>query len=237
MPQQKEKPKMNLIQKLDDINKHVQYLKKDASGFNYQYTSEDTVLANVKTWMMKNHVALTVDIEPGTVKEEVIKISKRKTPKGIDPYFEENIEIKVSGQLNFTWIDVDNTDDRITVPWYMVGQQGDPSQAFGSALTYAQRYFLLKYFNIATSNLDPDEYRTKQKEAEQNAERQLRDDIIKELDTAIRSFLTANPDKKKDVKDFCAKYVADGKYVNIRESAVAAKVLADFKTNFLKEEN
>ena len=42
----------------------------------------------------------------------------------------------------------------------MVGQQADGSQALGSGLTYANRYFLLKYFNVATSEDDPDAIRS-----------------------------------------------------------------------------
>ena len=47
----------------------------------------------------------------------------------------------------------------------MVGQQSDASQEFGSGLTYSSRYFLFKYFSIATSDADPDTLLKKQRAA------------------------------------------------------------------------
>ena len=56
----------------------------------------------------------------------------------------------------YVWVNAEKPDDRIEVPWQLFGQQDDPSKAFGSALTYSERYFLLKFFSIATDDDDPD---------------------------------------------------------------------------------
>src|SRR5699024_10474530 len=45
---------------------------------------------------------------------------------------------------------------RLEVPFYSVGQQDDVSKAHGTGLTYAERYFLMKFFNIPTDEDDAD---------------------------------------------------------------------------------
>ena len=55
--------------------------------------------------------------------------------------------------------------EKIVVPWGLVGQQADASQSFGSGLTYTYRCFLLKYFGVSTVDDDPDNWRSKQREA------------------------------------------------------------------------
>ena len=54
------------------------------------------------------------------------------------------------------WVNAETPDDRIECDWFMVGRQKDPSQGFGSGLTYSERYFMLKFFNIPTDDDDPD---------------------------------------------------------------------------------
>ena len=51
------------------------------------------------------------------------------------------------------------------VPFFAVGQQDDVSKAHGTALTYAERYFLMKFFNIPTDEDDAD---AKQKQEKYN---------------------------------------------------------------------
>lgn len=74
----------------------------------------------------------------------------------------------------------------------MVGQQGDASQAFGSGLTYANRYFMLKFFQIATPDDDPDNWRSKKEEAEQEAEMAIVRPIITKIDDHVKTYLNAN---------------------------------------------
>lgn len=55
----------------------------------------------------------------------------------------------------------------------MVGQQADASQSFGSGLTYVYRYFPLKHFGVSTVEDDPDNWRAKQREAEEAENRAI----------------------------------------------------------------
>ena len=49
-----------------------------------------------------------------------------------------------------------NTKEDYTIQFAAFGQQQDIAQAYGTALTYAERYFLLKLLNIPTDEDDPD---------------------------------------------------------------------------------
>jgi len=171
-------------------------------------------------------------IVPGTTVVSPHLYKKTKTtPKG-DVYDEHVNEVLVSADTTWTWINNDDPAECIVVPWAMVGQQSDASQSFGSGLTYASRYFLLKYFNISTSNDDPDKFRSKQKEAEAEEERVITGQIIESIDKIIKDYLSANPDKKEDVKKLVSKYVKNGDYFAIKESALAGKLLQDIQQTF-----
>lgn len=61
--------------------------------------------------------------------------------------------------------------------------------------------------------------------------------IIQSFDETVKHFLESNKDKAEDVKKFVSKYAKGGNYFAITESALAGKLLADFKETFsIKEE-
>jgi hypothetical protein len=76
-----------------------------------------------------------------------------------------NIDYIVNQKMSYTWVNIDNPKEREVVEWSLYGVQDDISKALGSGLTYSERYFLLKFFDIPTDDEDPD---TKQKKAEEN---------------------------------------------------------------------
>lgn len=152
----------------------------------------------------------------------------KTTPKG--EIYEENVnEVLVSADMTWTWVNNSNPEERVKVNWSMVGQQSDASQSFGSGLTYSSRYFLLKYFNISTSNDDPDKFRSKQKEAEAEEDKVITNQIIESIDKTIKDYLAAHPDKKDDVKKLVTKYVKNGDYFAIKESTLAGKLLQELQ--------
>ena len=74
-----------------------------------------------------------------------------QTPKGF----------MVTSQMKMIWVNAEKPEDRIIIDWYCAGEQKDPSQALGSALTYSERYFLLDYLGIPRDEDDPDSFQTK----------------------------------------------------------------------------
>lgn len=228
---------LNLYQKLAKIRKQVEVIQKNKSGFNYKYVTDDELLAKVTAFMDKYGISLTPEIVTGSMKTEPYHYIKTKiNKKDGQPYDEHNNEIIVSADMIFTWINNENPEERIQIPWLLIGQQADSSQAFGSGLTYSMRYFLLKYFNIATPDDDVDSWRSKQKAAEAAEDKAIATQIINQLDEKIKAYLANNPKNGAAVKEFVSKYVKDSDYFKISESVLASKLLSDFETKFLKEE-
>lgn len=62
----------------------------------------------------------------------------------------------VSGDMSYTWINAEEPSETLIVPWKLYGAQDDISKAFGSGLTYSERYFILKFFQAPTDDADPD---------------------------------------------------------------------------------
>lgn len=98
------------------------------------------------------------------------------------------------------------------------------------------RYFLLKFFNVATPDDDPDKFRSEQKAASTAEEKAVTNEIINSFDAKVKEFLAANPKESDNVKKLVEKYVKGGNYFAIEESTLAAKLLQDFKDTFVKED-
>ena len=87
-----------------------------------------------------------------------------------------------------------NTKEDYTIQFAAFGQQQDIAQAYGTALTYAERYFLLKLLNIPTDEDDPDAKQKKQEysKADKND--------IEVLSNTIKQFAEAMGDTEEGVK-------------------------------------
>lgn len=224
---------LNIYQKLAKLRKQVEVIQKNKSGYGYKYVTEDEILARVSVFMDKFGLSLIPSINNGSLSVSPYQYKKTKVTKTGDIYEENVNEVLVSGDMTWTWVNNENPDERIDVNWAIVGQQSDASQAFGSGLTYSSRYFLLKYFSIATPDSDPDGYRSKQKEAEIAEDKMVASKIIESFDKEVRKYLEENQDKAEHVKKLVSKYVRGGDYFLITKSAVAAKLQEEFRKKFL----
>jgi hypothetical protein len=135
--------KLNLYQKLLHIQTKINGLGKDKSTYQYKYVTGDKVLGEIKPLM--NQLGLIL-------KQEVISIENTRqdylTAKG------SKSEILSKVMMQFTWIDCATGDKDVNS--FGANGQNDWEKGLGSALTYAERYFLLKYFHIATDEDDID---------------------------------------------------------------------------------
>lgn len=150
---------LNLYQKLVEVRKIVPYLQKSATSFGYKYVAGTDVLAPIVLKMNANNLILYPTVLNGTV--EILEESKINKKTGEQEISRNRI---VKADMIMTWIDADNPEDRLEVPFMLYGEQNDVSKAFGSGLTYSERYFLLKFFNIATDKDDPDFWHKKHSE-------------------------------------------------------------------------
>nr|DAM60834.1 MAG TPA: ERF superfamily protein [Caudoviricetes sp.] len=223
---------LNIYQKLAKIRKQVEVIQRNKKGYGYTYVSEDEILAKISGFMDKYALSLIPSVVHNSSIVSPYSTKKTKsTNKG--EIYEENVnEVLVSADMVFTWVNNENPEERVDVPWILVGHQSDGSQSFGSGLSYAMRYFLLKFFNIATPDDDPDKWRSKQRAAGAAEDKMIAEEIISSFDTLVKDYLASNPDKAEEVKKFVAKYVKGGNYFAITESVLASKLIADFKETF-----
>ena len=227
---------LNLYQKLAKIRRAVEVLEKDKDGYNYRYVTDALILSNITGLMDSLHVSLIPSIQPGTIQIKPYAYVKTKVNKRSGEVYEEkNAEILTQAEMIYTWVNNDKPEERIQVPWVTIGQQEDASQSFGSGLTYTYRYFLLKYFGISTVEDDPDNWRSRQKEAAEAENRETAALTIAELDKVVRQYIADHADQKENVAKFMNRYVKGGNYLKIVEPVMATKLLADFKSAFCEE--
>jgi hypothetical protein len=135
---------MNIFQKLLEIQKQVNGLGKDKSSFNYKYVTGSKVLEHIKPIMNQYGLIL---------KQEVLSIDNDRidytNAKGTS-----KTEVLSKVMMKFTWIDSD-TGER-DENYFGANGFNEMEKGLGSALTYAERYFLLKYFHISTDEDDID---------------------------------------------------------------------------------
>ena len=225
--------KLNLVQKLAKIRAISDVVSKEKRGYNYSYADITTILANITAGMMKYGVSLIPSIVPGTsevVQNVVVNTKFDKTGKAYDNTVTEML---VKADMVFKWVNDEDPNDTIEVPWFVTGSQTDPSQALGSGLTYCTRYFLCNYFQIAQSDSDVDTYRSKQKAAEASEGKAIAEEIINKFDVMLKAFLADNPGKTDEVKKFITRFAKNANYLAIKEPALAAKLLDDFQKTYL----
>lgn len=227
---------LNLHQKLSKIRKLTEIIQKNRQGFNYKYVSIDEILARVTAGMDKYGVSLF----PSIVQNSVVVTNLSRDDVSVDrtgkEYKKHVDEYMVQMHVDWTWVDDDNTDDTITVRWFAVGSQKDPSQAMGSALTYSLRQFLANSLQIAQPETDPDELRTKQLNAAKDAEKAVVGELVSRIDAQVREYLDAHEDKKTEVKRFIEQYAKGGDYKKLKTPEAAAALLRDFQKTFVNNE-
>ena len=162
----------NIDEKLQEIKEEVCIMQKNKDGYGYSYVDEESILLKVNTKMIDLNLRLIPKIVPSTFNTQIVNY---KDKKGNDV-----TDILVSSEMSFVWKDIE-TGETEEIPWGLVGQQNDGSQAFGSGLTYSNRYFLLKFFNISTSKDDPDAIRKKLKEEEETKKMTAEQTKVKKL--------------------------------------------------------
>lgn len=147
---------MNIYQKLIEVRKVVPYIQKADQGQQYQYTGSSRVLAAVVEKLNELGLLLVPAITKPTIRESAIEFKDQSgnVTKRTTTYFTEL-------EMTMTWINAEKPDETISVPWYGQGVDIAGEKGVGKALTYAEKYFMLKFFNIATDKDDPDSFQQK----------------------------------------------------------------------------
>lgn len=137
---------LNLYQKIADVKANIDGFTKDTKGYNFSYVSGSQILHRIRTKMIEHNLLLV----PSTSNEKWTTHTY-KNKKG-----NEVIDFVVEMDLIYKWINADKPEEQLEINYHAYGQQSDISQAHGTALTYAERYFLMKFFNIPTDEDDAD---------------------------------------------------------------------------------
>lgn len=136
---------MNIYQKLLTIQKKINGLGKDKTGpmGHYKYVTGDKLLGEIKPIMNELGIIL---------KQEVLSIENTRQDYTIKSGSKSEINSKV--MMRFTWVDCETGEKDENL--FGANGQNDWDKGVGSALTYGERYFLLKFFHIATDEDDID---------------------------------------------------------------------------------
>jgi hypothetical protein len=147
---------MNLYQKLVEVRKCVPYLQKENQGEQYKYVSSSQVLGNVKAKLDELGVLLIPSVKGHAVTTSSIEYfnEKNNVTKRTNTYFTEL-------DMLMTWLNAEKPDEKIECPWYGQGVDIAGEKGVGKAMTYAEKYFMLKFFNIPTDKDDPDAFQRK----------------------------------------------------------------------------
>lgn len=207
---------MNIYEKLIEVRKVVTYLQKENEGQQYNYVSSSQVLSKVRTKMDELGLLIIPAIVGHRLNESTIEyIEKGKygdKPKKTTTYFTEL-------DMVMKWVNAENSEEFIDVPWYGQGVDIAGEKGVGKALTYAEKYFLLKSFNIATDKDDPDAFQEKHNDdkpdqqkndnpqsgkPEQHSDKSLQQPVYKCVNTKCNKSIT------KTVHDYSVKHYGKG---------------------------
>ena len=132
-----------IYKKLLALQQAVVGLTKDKKGNSYDYVSGDKILGIVRPVMDKLGLILIPEVvDSNFIREDYATKNGQKS------------EMFCSVRMRFTWVDADSGES-IPCEWASSGMNAW-DKGLGSALTYGERYFLLKFFHIATDRDDVD---------------------------------------------------------------------------------
>lgn len=229
--------KMNLYQKLAKIRALSDVVKKEKSGYGYKYVDITAILAQITAGMKKYGVSLIPSIVPSTSNVSQNVMTNTKLDKTGKEHTTVTTEMLVTAEMTFTWVNDENPEETIVVPWLLLGAMSDVSQSFGSACSYGLRQFLTTYFQIAQTDYDIDAFRSKQKEAEAAEETAIAQAIVENIDAAVKEYISGDKSKGESIKKFMKNYVKDSNYLKIKDPTLAAKVLEDFTNTYINKES
>lgn len=154
---------MNLLQKLVEIRKEIDSFTKDTKGYGYTYVSGSQVLAKIQEKMN----------ELGVLLYPIMEQVEDTTYDYVNHKGEQRTDFVITGNMTYVWQNAEKPEEKLMIPWKIYGQQDDISKAYGSGLTYSERYFLLKFFNAPTDEDDPDARQTNNRGGRKASDNQL----------------------------------------------------------------
>ena len=141
---EKTEKKLNIYQKLLEVQKALSFVKHDAKGQGHRYASGEAILSIARPKMDELGLLLFQEIVESS-HEHVIW----NTSTG------DKLQTFSHVKFRFTWIDVDS--EKTIVHLFEADGFNSWDKAIGSAMTYGERYYFLKNFHVPTDDLDPNQ--------------------------------------------------------------------------------
>lgn len=134
---------MNLHEKLLEMQKRVDCIIKDGKNNSdrYDFASDENVLGVFRPMLDEFGLLLIPKMEKTALHEGA-------TRSGTARFMTEV-------WFTMLWHDVESGKE-LAVPWYSQGVDLAGEKGVGKAATYAEKYFLLKFFHVPTRKDDPD---------------------------------------------------------------------------------
>jgi hypothetical protein len=135
----------NLYQRMLQVQRMVTHVAKDARNEQqrFDYVSSSAVLSAIREAMNAAGLVLLTEITEETLHLDAA-YKGSKSPQHLT-------EIT----MQFTWVNVDNPEERMVHRWYAQGIDGG-EKGVGKAATYGEKYYLVKTFHLPTDGDDPD---------------------------------------------------------------------------------
>jgi DNA-directed RNA polymerase subunit M/transcription elongation factor TFIIS len=132
----------SVFRKLMALQRAIPVIPKDAHNekMGFGYVSSSAVLKRIREAMDEIGLLLLFNV----VHHEVIQGAAYRGQQALTV-----IDVEA------TWIDADNPSSRVTMIWSGQGAD-DGEKGIGKALTYMEKYNLLKCLHIPTDEIDPD---------------------------------------------------------------------------------
>jgi len=137
-----EEDEFSVYRKLFWVQTHVKAIAKDTKNKSqgFDYTSSTAVLVKIRSLMDEVGLLLLFSVK----EMEVMRDAAYKGKQALTTLM-----------IEATWVDVDNPSSRVTLLWPGHGAD-DGEKGVGKAMTYGEKYGLLKFFHIPTDDVDPD---------------------------------------------------------------------------------
>ena len=142
---------MGLYKKLFQLQDAIKAIAKDTQGNGYAYISGNKLLGLVREQMDKLHLVLLSEVVDSTFTR--IDYQTKNGAKS---------EMFCTIKMRFTWVDSD-TDESKELLWESSGMNSW-DKSIGSAMTYGERYFLMKQLHLATDEDDVDRPKSAEQE-------------------------------------------------------------------------
>ena len=139
-----ENDKLKICKKILQIRKDISSIEFDSSNAyeSFNYASSPIILKAIRKVLNDNNVIL------------LSSVKEAKTQ-----FMTDNKTIFTEVFMEYTFVDADSGQG-FTMPWYGQGLHKSGERGVGKAYTYAEKYFLLKFFNLPTHKKDDPDFKT-----------------------------------------------------------------------------